>query len=186
MAGELGPSDRWEESGPVNDMTEWGPGSLQSGEVPGRSSLGTRERVRPHYQGQEVLQQPRPVLLQVKGRAVGQRHNGSCGRRVGVSAPPPETDMETGAGGEPGWSGHPSKQGPGRDTHHRGRSIAPRAGERRGRQPRDSGCPGAGAGPRRSTAAPGGGKRGQRGEDEGQTAARPAPGEASGPETAGR
>lgn len=68
----------------------------------------------------------------------------------------------------------PSKQGPGEDAHHRGRSTDPRAGERRGRRRRGSGRPGAGAGLRKSVAAPGGGKRGQRTELLGQTLAREA------------
>lgn len=86
----------------------------------------------------------------------------------------PRTDRNTGAGDESGWSGRPSEQGPGEDSHHRGRSTAPRAGELRGRRPRGSGRPGAGAGLRRSMAAPGGGKQGQRRELVGQTSAREA------------
>lgn len=73
---------------------------------------------------------------------------------------------------EPGWPSRPSRpsrQRPGGDAHRRGRSTAPQAGGRRGRRPGDSGRPGAGAGPCRSMAAPGGRKRGWRGEGEGQT-----------------
>lgn len=50
----------------------------------GRAGVGGAQA---HYQ--EDLQQPRPVPLNVKGGAVGQRHDGSCDRRVGVGAAGP-------------------------------------------------------------------------------------------------
>ena len=82
---------------------------------------------------------------------MGQRHDGSCDRRVGVGA----------AG--PGPTGklrlRSSTHVPGGGAHRRGRSTAPRAGGRHGRRPGDSDRPRAGAGPRRSRAAPAGGKR---------------------------
>lgn len=47
--------DRRAENGRVDEEAEWGPG------------VGAR----PRYQSQEVAQQPRAELLQVKGGAVG-------------------------------------------------------------------------------------------------------------------
>lgn len=62
---------------------------------------------RPHYQSQEVVQQPRPVPLQVKGWAVGQREDGSCGRRVGVSIAGPGPIGKLGLGTSQGGQAVP-------------------------------------------------------------------------------
>lgn len=79
--------DRWAEGGRVQEEVYWGP-RVPDREVPGGAAeeVGAGVGARLHYQGQEVVQQPRSVLLQVKGWTVGQRHYGSCDRRVGVSA----------------------------------------------------------------------------------------------------
>lgn len=121
----------------------------------------TRVGSRPHYQGQDV-QQPRPEPLQVKGRAVGQRHDGSCGRRVGVSAAGqgPIGKLRLGAG----------RAGPGRGRSPQRSQHCP-SGRRASRQ--------AGAGQRpprgcsRAAQIPGctwGRERTRRGEGEGQPA----------------
>lgn len=67
--------DRWAESGRVREEADWVLGSLRSGGGQ-RGLRGGRVGARPPYQGQEVVQQPRPVPLQVKGWAVGQREDG--------------------------------------------------------------------------------------------------------------
>lgn len=80
---------------------------------PGGRRVGAGLGARPQYQSQEGVQQPRPVLLQVKGRAVGQRHDSSCSRK-GRKGQPRRSESSREAGwGEPGWPRRPSSEGRG-------------------------------------------------------------------------
>lgn len=135
-------------------------GSLQRGRAQTRAAEAVGARgARLHYQGQKGVQQPRPVPLQVKSGAVGQRHDGSCSRKAVVSTADLGPKGILGLGESHGGQVVPGATA-GRGAHRRGRSTALRAGGRLGRRPGGSGRPGAGAVPRRSTAAPGSGEAG--------------------------
>lgn len=79
---------------------------------PGGGRVGAGLGARPQYQSQEGVQQPRPVPLQVKGRAVGQRNDSSCSRKGRRSQPRrSEPCRETEAGARPGGRATPALKG---------------------------------------------------------------------------